>query len=244
MSNRWPCNRREQVRGTVGFFLIVVLLASYGGCGTSRPESARKVLNEHFNKDVSPGYECKYAYSVPSRRFSLRYVVVAPPEVQLQDLDAELSRKTALLFYLGRVYSLPAHEEEPPVLEERLRKAIETQNCVLDFGDPVDTCKETVQAGKNSLSATKIMSRRSDGTELTRYRVSLGSGMLLVAVGPSDSFDRDALNAILASSRPSVSTSVTGWLLLGLVAIVLVAAMIGRPAARAAKCRRTTDRKP
>ncbi|MGD2174027.1 MAG: hypothetical protein PVJ27_01385 [Candidatus Brocadiaceae bacterium] len=231
MSRAERSSRLEEVRSERSIqrhlaCALLLALLPVTGCSTEDPDAARAKLQQHFHRDVPPGYECKYAFSLSSARGKTSLAIVAPEDVRLDQLDSALRHKTVLLFQEASTYTVP-WEEDDAGIEAVLWHRLTSEGHGIRLGQEVASKDESISVGGQQVEAKKVLTVREDGTRLVRYRAPIGYEQILVAIGPDSALDRDAIAGLRPPPPPEKWQQWLGGGILAVAVLVAVLSYVG-----------------
>jgi hypothetical protein len=174
---------------------------------TTDPSEVQYSLAENFSASVPPGYEGKYASRMEPKNYTWGVAIVAPKEVSLEEItEVSLEEITEVprdhtVFYFGEahVYTIPTAESVQEV-ESDLYSRLDHYGYLPSAGERTNEATVEFTVGESRVEGL-VVEETSPLGRLVRYRVPIGDERVLVALGPADGFDEEAMNAILASVR-------------------------------------------
>jgi hypothetical protein len=193
--------RRGPAR-TTALYAIASLPLVAGWCyprTTADPSEIHRALAEYFSVSVPRGYEGKYASRMRARRYSWGLAIVAPREVSLEEVS--LAPRDHTVFFVGEAhaYTIPTAESVEEV-ESDLYSRLHHYGYLPPAGERTGEAAVELMVGERRVEALRVEETSALG-RLVRYRVPIGDERVLIALGPADRFDEEAMSAILASVR-------------------------------------------
>jgi hypothetical protein len=158
------------------------------------------------------------------KNYTWGVAIVAPKEVSLEEITEAPRDHTVFYFGEAHVYTIPTAESVQEV-EADLYSRLDHYGYLPPAGERTGEATVELTVGERSVEGLRVEETSSLG-RLVRYRVPIGDERVLVALGPADRFDEDAMSAILASVRqrgqPMSKGEVTA-----LVFVLMALALIG-----------------
>jgi hypothetical protein len=201
MSTSRHRSRRRPAR-TAGLYAIASLPLFAGWCyprTTANPSEVHRSLADYFSVSVPPGYEGKYASRMEPKNYIWSVAIVAPREVSLEEITEAPRDHTVFFFGEAHVYTVPTAESVQDV-ELDLYSRLDHYGYLPAAGEPTGAAAVELMVGERRVEALRVEETSSLG-RLVRYRVPIGDERVMVALGPADRFDEDAMTAILTSVR-------------------------------------------
>jgi hypothetical protein len=218
---------RRGPAGTTGLCAIALLSLVAGWCypwTTMDPSEVQGSLAEDFSADVPTGYEGKYASRMETKNYTWGVAIVAPREVPLEEISEAPRDHTVFFFGEAHVYTIPAAESVQEV-ESDLYSRLDHYGYLPSAGERTNEATVEFTVGERRVEVLRVEETSPLG-RLVRYRVPIGDERVLVALGPADRFDENAMSAILGSVRERgqqpMSKSEKTALALALIALVLI----------------------
>lgn len=193
---------RRGPAGTTGLCAIALVSLIAGSCypwTTMDPSEVHWSLAENFSASVPPGYEGKYASRMEPKNYTWGVAIVAPLEVSLEEITEAPRDHTVFFFGEAHLYTIPTAESVEEV-ESDLYSRLDHYGYLPSAGERTGEAVVELMVGERRVDALRVEETSPLG-RLLRYRVPIGDERVLVALGPADRFDEDAMKAILASVR-------------------------------------------
>jgi hypothetical protein len=163
------------------------------------PSEVQGSLAEDFSASVPPGYEGKFASRMEAKNFIWGVAIVAPREVSLEKITEAPRDHTVFFFGEAHVHTIPTAESVEEV-ESDLYSRLHHYGYLPSAGERTGEASVELTVGERRVEALRVEENSPFG-RLVRYRVPIGPERVMVALGPTDRFDEDAMSAILASVR-------------------------------------------
>jgi hypothetical protein len=188
------------------------------------PSEVQLSLAEDFSVRIPPGYEGKYASRMKARKYSWGVAIVASQEVSPDKISEAPREHTVFFFGEAHVYTIPTAESVEE-LELYLCDRMQQEGFLLAASERTSEATVELTVGEDRVEAFRVEESSPLGN-LLRYRVPIGEERVLVALGPADRFDEDAMDAILASVRKRGRRASKGEIT-AVVLVLMALALIG-----------------
>jgi len=188
------------------------------------PSEVQYSLAEHFSASIPPGYEGKYASRMEPKNYVWSVAIVAPREVSLEEITEAPREHTVFFFGEAHLYTIPtAHSVEE--VESDLYSRLDHYGYLPAAGERTGEATVELTVCERRVEALRVEETSRLG-QLVRYRVPIGEERVLVALGPADRVDEDAMTAILASVRERGQPASKGEIT-AVVLVLMALALIG-----------------
>jgi hypothetical protein len=212
---------------TPGLCAVALVSLIAGWCypwTTMDPSEVRLSLAEDFSASVPPGYEGKYASRMKARKYGWGVAIAAPREVSPDEISEAPREHTVFFFGEAHVYTIPTAESVEE-LELYLCDRMQQEGFLLAASERTSEATVELTVGEHRVEALRVEEKSPLG-ELLRYRVAIGPERVMIALGPADRFDENAMTAILASVRERGRRASKGEIT-AVVLVLMALAMIG-----------------